>query len=426
MGTLVFQATLGGAINLIGPNTASTVNFTLPSADGTSGQALSTNGSGTLSFGTLAVGAGGTGQTSYTDGQLLIGNSTGNTLTKATLTAGTNVTITNAAGAITIAASGGGASAATPTALGTVYGLTNTGGNFSISLGYQAGSTSTGTNNTSIGFQAGYTNNNNRCTFLGYRAGYLSDALENTFLGYQAGVAVTSGDYNTFVGTGAGLANTTGVRNTFVGRSSGEAITTGGRNSILGWYSGNQDGLDIRTASNYAFISDGDGNRLLTTANGQTLALDGGAVPNSGTGITFPATQSASSNANTLDDYDEYTAASSPCTLALTVSVVWKLTKVGNKVTLMLPPTFGTCAAAQSAWQYGVLLPSKYRPANEITLPVGLKDNGVVVTGIMGMIYITTGGEIRVYKSFNGTDTFTNGTAIGIAQNAGTSISWII
>jgi len=60
--------------------------------------------------GTLPVANGGTGQTSYTDGQLLIGNSTGNTLTKATLTAGTNITITNAAGAITIAAAGGGGS----------------------------------------------------------------------------------------------------------------------------------------------------------------------------------------------------------------------------------------------------------------------------------------------------------------------------
>ena len=57
--------------------------------------------------GTLPVANGGTGQTSYTDGQLLIGNTTGNTLTKATLTAGTNVTITNSAGGITIAASGG-------------------------------------------------------------------------------------------------------------------------------------------------------------------------------------------------------------------------------------------------------------------------------------------------------------------------------
>lgn len=57
--------------------------------------------------GTLAVANGGTGQTTYTNGQLLIGNTTGNTLTKATLTAGSNVTITNGAGSITIAATAG-------------------------------------------------------------------------------------------------------------------------------------------------------------------------------------------------------------------------------------------------------------------------------------------------------------------------------
>jgi len=50
MGQLTFQATLGGAVNLVGPNTASTTTFTLPSADGSSGQPLTTNGSGTLAF----------------------------------------------------------------------------------------------------------------------------------------------------------------------------------------------------------------------------------------------------------------------------------------------------------------------------------------------------------------------------------------
>ena len=50
----------------------------------------------------IAVSQGGTGQTTYTNGQLLIGNTTGNTLTKATLTAGSGITITNGAGAITI------------------------------------------------------------------------------------------------------------------------------------------------------------------------------------------------------------------------------------------------------------------------------------------------------------------------------------
>lgn len=55
--------------------------------------------------GTLTPGDGGTGQTTYGDGELLIGTSAGGTLSKATLTAGSNVTITNGPGTITIAAS---------------------------------------------------------------------------------------------------------------------------------------------------------------------------------------------------------------------------------------------------------------------------------------------------------------------------------
>lgn len=66
-----------------------------------------TNASGAVTLGltgTVAVTNGGTGETTYTNGQLLIGNTTGNTLTKATLTAGTGITITNSTGSITIAA----------------------------------------------------------------------------------------------------------------------------------------------------------------------------------------------------------------------------------------------------------------------------------------------------------------------------------
>lgn len=51
---------------------------------------------------TLSVSQGGTGQTTYTNGQLLIGNTTGNTLTKSTLTAGTSIGIANGTGSITI------------------------------------------------------------------------------------------------------------------------------------------------------------------------------------------------------------------------------------------------------------------------------------------------------------------------------------
>ena len=92
-------------------------------ASGTSGSNVSTISFGSTGLtpnsatsgavtvaGTLAVANGGTGQTSYTDGRLLIGNSTGNTLAKATLTAGSGISITNGSGSITIAATGGGGS----------------------------------------------------------------------------------------------------------------------------------------------------------------------------------------------------------------------------------------------------------------------------------------------------------------------------
>jgi len=90
-------------------NLATNVTGTLPIANGGTGTTSTTFASLTSNVtGTLPVGNGGTGQTTYTDGQLLIGNSTGNTLTKATLTAGSGISITNGSGAITITASGGG------------------------------------------------------------------------------------------------------------------------------------------------------------------------------------------------------------------------------------------------------------------------------------------------------------------------------
>jgi len=67
--------------------------------------ATATTGAVTLA-GTLDVDNGGTGQTTYTNGQLLIGNTTGNTLTKATLTAGTGIAITNGTGSISVATNG--------------------------------------------------------------------------------------------------------------------------------------------------------------------------------------------------------------------------------------------------------------------------------------------------------------------------------
>ena len=63
----------------------------------------------------------------------------------------------------------------------------------------------------------------------------------------------------------------------------------------------------------------------------------GGSNPSSGTGITFPATQSASANVNTLDDYEEGTwtpvFGGTTTTPSVTYSGQWgSYTKIGNRV----------------------------------------------------------------------------------------------
>jgi hypothetical protein len=112
-----------------------TANINLPGVNTAGNQ--NTTGNAANVTGTVAVANGGTGQTSYTNGQLLIGNTTGNTLAKATLTAGTGITVTNGAGAVTIAATNNG-TVTSVGGTGTVNGITLTGtvtGSGNLTLG---------------------------------------------------------------------------------------------------------------------------------------------------------------------------------------------------------------------------------------------------------------------------------------------------
>ena len=382
-----------------GSGTVTSVAATVPSLFSISGSPITTSGTLAMTYsGTaLPVANGGTGLTTTpANGALDIGNGTG--FTRTTLTAGSNITITNGAGSISIAASGGGASAATPTVEGTVFGkMTASGGTpFLTALGYNAGLNNTGVSNsavgwealkantsgtfsTAVGYQAGASIvSSNRLTAVGYQAGYLSTAASNSFFGAYAGNQISTGIANTGIGDAAlGNAANTGSYNTALGQGAlgnistssnsvgvgylaGNLITTGGKNTIIGGYNGNQDGLDIRTASSYAIIADGDGNRQITMKEGQTLALDS-AVPNAGTGITFPATQSASTDANTLDDYEEgtFTPAFTGSTVNPTVAYNWRYgyyTKVGNQVTLWFGLNVSSITVAGSG-NLGVTLP---------------------------------------------------------------------
>jgi len=179
---------------------------------------------------------------------------------------------------------GSGAAAAsnasgTPTAFGYKALAVDVSGGLNSAFGYQAlTANTTGTDNTAIGsynalrsntsgtaniaigreaLQANTTASNN--TAVGYQAGYSQSTNPyNTYIGRQAGYSSTGSDC-TFVGNGSGY-YTTGSFNTLIGDSAGFQITSGAKNTVLGCFPGNQGGLDIRTASNYIVLSDGDGN----------------------------------------------------------------------------------------------------------------------------------------------------------------------
>jgi hypothetical protein len=128
-GAITLTGVLAVANGGTGSTTASgALTNLLPSQTGQNGKFLTTDGNGNLSWatsgssGVTGVANGGTGLTATpTNGQLLIGNGTGYTLS--TLTAGTGITIANTAGGITINATGG-AGGGTVTSVGLSGGTT--------------------------------------------------------------------------------------------------------------------------------------------------------------------------------------------------------------------------------------------------------------------------------------------------------------
>jgi hypothetical protein len=111
----------------------------------------------------------------------------------------------------------------------------------------------------------------------------------------------------------------------------------GGYNSIVG--SGNA--TDVMLSATQGVLAFGTGasstERMRINEFGVGL---GGAIPSSGTGITFPASQNPSSDANTLDDYEEGTwtptiEGTSTAGTATYSNRNGQYTKIGRQVTVI-------------------------------------------------------------------------------------------
>ena len=240
-------------------------------------------------------------------------------------------------------------------ALGSFTLNSNTTGSYNTAAGTEALYTNTtASNNTALGYRAGYTNTTGSAlTAVGYQSLYANTTgIDLTATGYQSlknnttgvanaafgqfslfgnttgsyNIAVgrsalesnTTASYNTAVGYQAGYNNTTaigmayfgylagysttGASNTFIGYGAGNAVTSGAKNTILGTHNGNTGGLDIRTASNYIVLSDGDGNpRQIIDSSGNVL-IGKTAVSTTTAGVQFAGAGTAAFTFDTTGD----------------------------------------------------------------------------------------------------------------------------
>jgi hypothetical protein len=95
---------------------------------------------------------------------------------------------------------------------------------------------------------------------------------------------------------------------------------------------------------------------LTTPVASTTIGVGAATASASGAGITFPATQSASTNANTLDDYEEGTwtpADGSGAGLSFTIGFA-KYTKIGNQVSVTAQVTYPATASTANANMSGL------------------------------------------------------------------------
>jgi len=213
----------------ISSGTSITAGSTLASTGATTvGTALTVSG---LGRGVVQSSAAGLFSSSEgTDGQVLIGSSTG-APAWASLTAGSGISITPGANSITITNTGGGGG-----------GITTISGGDNIVVSSPTGPTTTVSLANPIAW-----NYAGQITMQG--GNFLSGPLNgrSVALGAGSGAAdfsvsvgagslqLSTGGYNTAVGYGTGSLITSGDLNALVGHNSGASITTGGSNTLVGY-----------------------------------------------------------------------------------------------------------------------------------------------------------------------------------------------
>jgi hypothetical protein len=368
-----------------GPNTGS-----YNTAIGNSSLAQNTTGNRNIAIGNEALGANQTGVSNVAIGSYQAAGG------DAVLSLNVSGNYNTAVGAAALAKT----TASNNTAVGYQAGFTNSAGQNLVAIGYQAGYTSNANNSTYVGYFAGQETTGTLNTFIGVNGvGYkVTTGTKNVIIGGYSGLAtpisqggsnyivLSDGDANVrFVHNGAtGATSLPGTSGSY-SSSSGTFDSTlqiGSNLQLMSFASGANTQVQLTSnayySSGYKAIAGGAGSSklyigaagifefagsaVLTNAGdaitytktldcgglGASIALQN-ATSVTGTGITFPATQNASSDANTLDDYEEgtWTPGFATWTTAPT-DVIALYTKIGRQVTLNIVGLGGICTAGST------------------------------------------------------------------------------
>jgi trimeric autotransporter adhesin len=198
------------------------------------------------------------GSSTGTDGEVIIGSSSGSPIW-ATLTAGTDISIVNAANSITISATGG-------AGIETIDG----------DSGSATGATVTFNANTNCGSTVQFVASGATVDLE-----VTNSSVQSTMIGLAAGNSGASGDFNTALGSASCNSLTTGENNCALGSGTLQTCTTGSNNTAIG----------VSSLTSMAVVSNNVaiGHQSLTTlggGGGNNTAVGYQALSTSGTGNT--------------------------------------------------------------------------------------------------------------------------------------------
>jgi hypothetical protein len=222
------------------------VNYTLPISDGASGQVLSTDGSGTLSWTVSGASSiNGLSDALIEDNSMYLGStpttSTSDDKAKSNIAVGTTALAAITTGDYNVAIGDGALHA-------------NETGAYNTAIGHKALHTNTLQHNTALGGEALYYNTTGGSnTAVGHRALYNNTtASYNTALGLKAGEDVTTGDQNIIIGANTASWSATASNQIVIGSGAtghGDNIAVIGNGSLTAIHPSDDDEVDLGSSS---------------------------------------------------------------------------------------------------------------------------------------------------------------------------------